>query len=62
MVTKCIGVEGCGFVVWFGKYMDTASLVLLLVLPRLDYLPPNNRKQNLQNNNQSIIDLSTACE
>ena len=56
------GVGGCGFVVWFGKYMDTASLVLLLVLPRLDYLPPNNRKQNLQNNNQSIIDLSTACE
>ena len=23
------GVEGCGVVVWFGKYKDIASLVLL---------------------------------
>ena len=24
-----IGVEGCGVLVWFGKYTDIASLVLL---------------------------------
>ena len=26
------GVEGCGVVVWFGKYTDIASLVLLFGL------------------------------
>ena len=36
----CTGVEGYGIVVWFGKYMDIASLVLLFgfTTPAYTYL------------------------